>query len=229
MEDSLAVLLSMAGATEHLPALREAGATLESLLASLEEGRPKLLSTLKNLGVGSLSARQAIANALAKFVRSGGFTDVQSSAAAASTDPGPAPPGSITVNVRCAGALGGDKCALPCPTLSPLAHACCRALPDHHPLVRAAARTLSCAAARAAAHACSCPLNGKFRDMRVHTAERHTVRELFEELKAARGYALDWQSVRVSVMGQVLDPGEAAARRLTDGTTIMLFGPNRGG
>ena len=60
--------------------------------------------------MSSLSTRQKIANTLAKFQRTGTFGAAESAADSSTADDiGPPPPGSITVAVRCAGALGGDN------------------------------------------------------------------------------------------------------------------------
>ncbi len=185
MEDALGALLATAGVGELTSTLRAAGITLDSLLKTLEDGRPQLLALLKTAGVSSLASRQATANALQRYVRTGSFAaggNEASSADASTDDPGPAPPGSITITLRCAGALGGENC----------------------------------------------PLNGKFRSSRVHT-KASTVSAFFEEVKAARGYVVDFGSVRASVEGVALDPGEAADKRLQDGMALMFFGPNRGG
>ena len=80
-------------------------------------GRPKLLQRLKELGVDSLSARQTLANAIGRFRRDGTFSQAHaearreaSAAAAAPAETQPVPPGHSSVNVRCAGNLGGDCC-----------------------------------------------------------------------------------------------------------------------
>jgi hypothetical protein len=183
MEDGLSLLLHTAGAAEYVSTLRNAGATLSSLQATLEDGRPALLAALKSLGVGALPSRQSIANALQRFARTGAFRHVTVVEDGAQ-DPGPAPAGSITIAVRCAGVLGGDNC----------------------------------------------PLNGKLRESFVHTVKDTSVRRFYDELKIARGYAMEFGNVRVSVSGVTVDPGEADRKRLTeDGTSVIIVGPNRGG
>ena len=158
---------------------------LDALLQQLDAGRPRLLSFLKELGVQPLGARQRIANALGRYVRTGSFVARGESSAAeqdAAEPIGPAPPGASTVFVRCAGALGGELC----------------------------------------------PLNGKLRNTTVHT-KASTVGEFYEELRAARGYAMDLRNVRISVHSSMLDVDEVAQTRVTDGMSIMILGPNRGG
>ena len=180
MGDSLVILLNAANAPEYLTMLRDRGATLGSLNDILATSRPKLLSSLKDLGVTSLSKRQAVANALQKLNRNateGGSNSDQNNA-----DPGPAPPGSITVNVKVAGVLGGENC----------------------------------------------PLNNKLRQSRVHT-KASSVRELFDELAANRGYTMTFDSVRVSVDGAFVDVAEASGRTLNAEMTLIFVGPNRGG
>ena len=63
MTDGLSVLLNRSSQTEYSNVLRDAGVTLGSLQATLDdEGRPALLAALKISGVTSLAARQKIAN-----------------------------------------------------------------------------------------------------------------------------------------------------------------------
>ena len=187
MDDALTVLCAAADASsEDVSALRSAGITFASLNATLDEGRPALLTLLKGAGVAVLSHRQAIANALQRHARTGSFTSggpaTTSSNAFEAVDPGPAPPGSVTVTIKCSGALGGDNC----------------------------------------------PLDGKLRSSRVHTTAS-TVRELYDELQRSRGYAMGFDSVRVGIQGEMLDPGEAASRGVSDGMSLSVIGPNRGG
>lgn len=111
MDDGLSLLVQTTG-PDDLATLRSAGATLGTLLSCLDsEGRPRLLASLKEFGVGSLSARQQIANALQRYVRTGDFAG-KAAVTESQQELSAAPPGSITVQVRCAGALGGDNCAL---------------------------------------------------------------------------------------------------------------------
>ena len=187
--DSLAVLCEMSGLKDHIMVLRDAGITLPTLAAMhQEQGRPKVLKALKEAGISSLTARQSIANAVGKFSRTGCCGDATDESIAGSTDSiGPAPPGSVTVHVRAAGAMGGDNC----------------------------------------------PLNGKFRNTTLHTAAP-TVKVLFEELRAARGYQLDYSNVRVSISGaqaqhSMVDADMVASTPITEGLQVMLIGPNRGG
>ena len=182
MADALAVILSSAGAMDELAALNTAGVALDALEEALEESRPKLLSLLKASGVASLTKRQAITNAVAKYVRTGSASGGAETSAATSDDPGPAPPGFITVSVRCSGALGGDNC----------------------------------------------PLNGKFRSTRVHT-KAATIKELYDELQHNRGYALDFENVRVTANQAIIEPRDAAGKELHDDMHLMFLGPNRGG
>ena len=68
MSDGLTVLLNQSSSAEYSNVLREAGVTLGSLQATLDdEGRPALLAALKSFGVTSLAARQKIANAYANY------------------------------------------------------------------------------------------------------------------------------------------------------------------
>lgn len=185
MDDALTVLCEAAGAPEDVSDLRSAGITFASLHATLtDEGRPALLAFLKGAGVSVLSRRQAIANALQRHARTGSFTSggPTTSSSNEEVDPGPAPPGSVTVNIKCSGALGGDNC----------------------------------------------PLDGKLRSSRVHTTAA-TVGEFYNELQRSRGYAMGFDSVRVGIVGEMLDPGEAASRRVSDGMSLSIIGPNRGG
>ena len=55
---------------------------LDALLQQLDAGRPRLLSFLKELGVQPLGARQRIANALGRYVRTGSFVARGESSAA---------------------------------------------------------------------------------------------------------------------------------------------------
>jgi hypothetical protein len=179
---SVAELLQHAGMDGSHAGL--SGTTVEALLDSLADGRPRLLSKLKDLGLEPLAARQRVANLLGKFARTGSFDAGESAKASdeISQPAGPPPPGAYTVSVRCAGALGGD----------------------------------------------CCPLNGKLRNSVVYT-KAATVAELYDELQAARGYAMGLSNVRVSVHGTMLDVSEAATTKVTDGMQMMILGPNRGG
>jgi hypothetical protein len=187
--DGLDALLRHASLPELGEQMRAGGASLQTLLEELTEGRPRLLSSLKALGVESLAARQKLANLLGKYARHGSFDQAGGSEGGESAgDIGPAPPGSVTVHVRCAGALGGDLC----------------------------------------------PLNGKLRNASVHTSAK-TVRQLYDELRAARGYAMEFGNVRIaasssssSSQGQMLDAGDGS-EPVTDGMSLMIIGPNRGG
>ena len=108
MSDGIGAVLQQAGLGDHASSLHAAGLSLGHAEDLLEQGRPALLMALKSAGVNSLSARQNVANALGKFFRNRGAP----SEAPSKNALGPAPPGSATVIVRCAGALGGDSCPL---------------------------------------------------------------------------------------------------------------------
>ena len=74
----------------------------------------------------------------------------------------------------------------------------------------------------------NCPLNGKYRNTTVHTAQT-TVRGLYEELKAKRGYVMDFGSLNVSVQGKQIDVSAASNAELCHGISVNCVGPNRGG
>ena len=73
-----------------------------------------------------------------------------------------------------------------------------------------------------------CPGKGHLRNTTVHT-RAGTVREFYEEMQGARGYALDFANVRVSVDGNSVDGPVAAQMPMQDGSAIMFIGPNNGG
>ena len=55
------------------------------------------------------------------------------------------------------------------------------------------------------------------------------IRALYDELRDQRGYALEFNMTRVSFHGTMLDAAEAAERLISDGDSLMVLGPNRGG
>ena len=183
--DDIESLLQHAG-VQDVDRAALSGTTFDTLVQQLSAGRPRLISSLKELGVEPLTARQKIANALGRYIRTGTFAAggaTESTATESTIEPiGPAPPGAKTVSVRCAGALGGELC----------------------------------------------PLNNKLRNTVVHT-KASTVGDFYKELQAARGYAMDLLNVRIGVHGTMLDVDEVAETRITDGMSIMILGPNRGG
>jgi hypothetical protein len=74
----------------------------------------------------------------------------------------------------------------------------------------------------------NCPLNGVLRNSVVYTQSR-TVRELYDELQRDRGYAMGFESVRVSLAGSMMDAAQAAEAEIVDGMNLAFLGPNRGG
>lgn len=112
---SLADVLNAQGLIEHLPILLRAHTTTSELVGLHVEGRPQLLQRLKEVGITALPVRQAIANAIGKFRRHGLLGAEQAEVAAGSgsssaDSPASAPPGSVRINMRCVGTLGGDNC-----------------------------------------------------------------------------------------------------------------------
>ena len=106
----MTVLLRQAGVEGHDGL---ASTTVNTLLEALDDGRPKLLKKLKELGLEPLSARQKVANLVGRFARTGRFDGENAKSESDITQPdGPAPPGACTVSVRCAGALRGECCPL---------------------------------------------------------------------------------------------------------------------
>ena len=106
----LADILTAHGLLEHLPILSRSGVDTKELVALHAEGRPKLLARLKDTGLDRLPVRQAVANAVGKYLREGVAVANNEAQGSDGMLPSERPAGSMLINLRCVGTLGGENC-----------------------------------------------------------------------------------------------------------------------